>query len=62
MSASSIPQVKAAVRATDLRRAEAAAREALSLSSAREVRGLLHGVGQAPVATMPQQQGREPNI
>jgi multiphosphoryl transfer protein len=54
MSASSIPHVKAAVRATDLRRAEAAAREALSLSSAGEVRGLLHGVGHGPAATMPQ--------
>jgi len=48
MSASSIPHVKAAVRATDLRRAEAAAREALSLSSAGEVRGLLHVVGDGP--------------
>lgn len=50
MSASSIPHVKAAVRATDLRRAEAAAREALSLSSAGEVRRLLHGVGQDPAS------------
>jgi phosphoenolpyruvate-protein kinase (PTS system EI component) len=54
MSASSIPHVKAAVRTTDLRRAEAAAREALSLSSAGEVRELLRGVGHGPAATMPQ--------
>jgi phosphoenolpyruvate-protein phosphotransferase len=53
MSASSIPHVKAAVRATDLRQSEAAAREALGLSSAGEVRELLRGVGKGAAATMP---------
>jgi phosphoenolpyruvate-protein kinase (PTS system EI component) len=52
MSAPSIPYVKAAVRATDVPRAEATAREALSLSSAGEVRDLLRGVGEGAAPTM----------
>jgi phosphoenolpyruvate-protein kinase (PTS system EI component) len=52
MSAPSIPHVKAAVRATDVPRAEATAREALSLSSAGEVRELLRLVDEGVAATM----------
>jgi phosphoenolpyruvate-protein kinase (PTS system EI component) len=53
MSPPSIPRVKAAVRATDLARAQEVARLALSLPSAGDVRTLLRRVVEDPAATMP---------